>query len=252
MEYKKPYLTFEQQADQLTKRGLGGNRDTLLFALESIGYYRLSGYWHIFHTDNTFHEGTTIEKCHGCFERSREPFVLHYQKKYGEGDKSKLPPIWMMVNAMDFGQMVSMYKGASVKIRADLAGRFGISSRVLESWLLSLNTVRNICAHHGRLWNRELGTKPMLPRDKQWHDPYEIPSNRMFAILVILKYLTDVISPESRWRKRLDELISEYPDIRLTSMGFLEGWEACPLWMMFTEENESAISDEPQASRKPI
>ena len=54
MEYAKPYLSFDQQADQLKQRGMGGSRETLLFALKTVGYYRLSGYWHIFHTDNVF------------------------------------------------------------------------------------------------------------------------------------------------------------------------------------------------------
>ena len=34
---------------------------------------------------------------------------------------------------------------------------FGATDTVFQSWLIALNGVRNICAHHGRLWNRELG-----------------------------------------------------------------------------------------------
>jgi len=32
---------------------------------------------------------------------------------------------------------------------------FGLPHDVLKSWLHSLNYIRNICAPHGRLWNRE-------------------------------------------------------------------------------------------------
>ncbi|WP_349293799.1 Abi family protein [Marinobacter sp. M3C] len=35
---------------------------------------------------------------------------------------------------------------------------------LLQSWLHTLTIVRNICAHHARLWNRELGIKPELPK----------------------------------------------------------------------------------------
>lgn len=293
MEYSKPYLSFEQQADQLTARGLGGCRTTLLDSLSTIGYYRLSGYWYIFHDNDVFHSDATIEKvmriydfdrqfrlvilnalehieiyfrtqlahclaekygpfgylkndglprlkqntfnhfiqrCHDSFERSREPFVLHFQNKYSNGDKKQLPPVWMMVNVMDFGQVVTLYKGAPVEVRQFLAAQFGITARVLESWLLSLNTVRNICAHHGRLWNRTIGTKPSIPNQNVWHIPYDVKPDKMFAILIILQYLLNVISHTSEWRKRLDALMDKYPDIERKSMGFTEGWEQCALW----------------------
>ena len=48
-EYKKPWLTFEEQADLLiVERGLVADRDDLIAHLANVGYYRLSGYWYIF------------------------------------------------------------------------------------------------------------------------------------------------------------------------------------------------------------
>ena len=48
MEYTKPFLTFEQQADLLMNdRGMVADRDDLINHLRDVGYYRLSGYWHI-------------------------------------------------------------------------------------------------------------------------------------------------------------------------------------------------------------
>ncbi len=44
MEYTKPYLSFEQQADKLIERGMQCNRDSLIEHLSDVGYYRLSGY----------------------------------------------------------------------------------------------------------------------------------------------------------------------------------------------------------------
>jgi len=51
-----------------------------------------------------------------------------------------------MVNIMDFGTMLRLYKGSSIEVRNRIANEVGISARVLESWLVTLNTVRNICA----------------------------------------------------------------------------------------------------------
>ncbi|RRJ85565.1 hypothetical protein EG850_12975, partial [Gulosibacter macacae] len=45
--YEKPFLTVEQQIDQIKQRGMKiGSRDDARNALRRIGYYRLSGYWH--------------------------------------------------------------------------------------------------------------------------------------------------------------------------------------------------------------
>ena len=72
-EYKKPWLTFEEQADLLiVERGLVADRDDLIAHLANVGYYRLSGYWFIFkrkpeadkegEKDERFVEGTTFDQ----------------------------------------------------------------------------------------------------------------------------------------------------------------------------------------------
>lgn len=73
MEYSKPWLIFERQADLLiNERGLIADRDCLIAHLADIGYYRLSGYWYNFkrkpvsdedgEKDERFVEGTTFEQ----------------------------------------------------------------------------------------------------------------------------------------------------------------------------------------------
>lgn len=65
MEYTKPFLTFEEQADLLMKdRGMVADRDDLIRHLQDVGYYRLSGYWHIHkkHGSDEFWEGTTFKR----------------------------------------------------------------------------------------------------------------------------------------------------------------------------------------------
>lgn len=65
MEYTKPFLTFEQQADLLMNdRGMVADRDDLINHLRDVGYYRLSGYWHIHKKQGSdeFWEGTTFRR----------------------------------------------------------------------------------------------------------------------------------------------------------------------------------------------
>lgn len=172
-----------------------------------------------------------IGRCKTAYNRSREPFAIHFREKYG--DEHDLPPYWMIVNLMEFGTMLSMYRGASVEIRNEIADRMGVSARVLESWLVALNTTRNICCHHGRLWNRALGTRPKIPNaksDARWHEPFEVRKDNMCGILTILSYLLERIAPNTSWRERLFALLGTRTDEELARMGFYGNWGECPFW----------------------
>lgn len=162
-------------------------------------------------------------------DRSKEAFVKHFKSKYG--DAEPVLPIWTAAEVWSFGTLMTFHRGCHQDIRREVAMRFGVHETVFASWLLTLNTVRNICAHHGRLWNREIGTKPKIP-DKipEWHDPVEVSGDRMFAVLTICKWSLDRIAPQSRWDDRLRALLAASPDIPLVSMGFPEGWEASVIW----------------------
>lgn len=295
MDYTKPSLSYEEQADLVIARGMICDREDLVNHLRDVGYYRLSGYWHGFRReDDMFVEGTCfstvweryafdrqfrllvfdaiervevslrtklayelsreggpfgylspdnlprlkpvqydrfIHTCRDKIERSREPFVEHFLNQYG--DCHDLPPYWMIVNTMDFGQVLTLYRGAPAEVRGGIADELGLSARVLESWLVSLNTVRNICAHHGRLWNRVIGTKPAIPnakRDGRWHEPYAVDPNRVFCIVTILSFLLEKVAPQTKWRDRMLDLFNRYPAVPKEDMGFTSGWQRCPLW----------------------
>lgn len=294
MQYSKPFLTFDEQADLLILRGMTCDRAELINRLHCVDYYRLSGYWYSFKNEQDhFIPGTSfdrvwerytfdrqlrlvvldaiervevyfrtqlayclasdsnpfgyldgtnlprleqqqykkfIAKCKDKHKHSNEQFSIHFKKIYG--DQHELPPYWMLVGMMDFGQVLTLYKGAPPGARNKIANELDIPARVLESWLLALNSVRNICAHHGRLWNRVLGTKPMIPsnNDDRWIVPFKVEANRMFSILTILRYLQDYIFPSSQWRVRLFDLFSRYPDIPKHHIGFTVGWQTCPFW----------------------
>lgn len=164
--------------------------------------------------------------------QSREVFVKHFRDKYG--DSHDRLPIWMTAEIMTFGMLLTMFKGIETTIKQEIASEYRISDWVLESWLRSLNGIRNICAHHGRLWNREIGDKPKIPKGKkhpEWHEPIEIHNNRIFGILTVLKYLINIIAPQSKWPERFLHLLEEYPEIPLIPMGFPENWRDCPIWI---------------------
>lgn len=295
MEYRKRFETYDQLADRLLSRGLQADRYQLVRRLREIGYYRLSGYWHIFkQADGTFVDGTTLERvmdiysfdrllrlktldaieraevylrsniahelasingpfgylnansmpnfspsqytdflsrCRKAFERSREPFALHYREKYA--DSQDLPPYWILVGTLEFGAMFALYRGASNDTRKCISRTFFIEPKVMDSWLVALNTVRNICCHHGRLWNRTLGTRPALPRQKndaRWHEPFAIRADKPIAVLTILSHMLTTVTPDSTWAEEMTRLLETRPESDLSKMGFAEGWRKSPFW----------------------
>lgn len=163
------------------------------------------------------------------YERSGETFVKHFRAAYGADHQC--PPYWVITELMTFGTLLTLFRGSPSAVKKRIATRFGVTHEVFESWLGALNVVRNICAHHGRLWNRELGFKPKIPRkDARWHEPVEVRDDRVFDILTILKYLLDDIAPQSGWTARLEDLHAGYPMVPMRSMGYPDDWRDCPIW----------------------
>ncbi len=173
---------------------------------------------------------------------SKETFAEHFRTKYGK-DHAYMP-IWMATEVMTFGHVLTLYRGSPQNIKRAIAAPLKVHDTVVNSWLLMLNTIRNICAHHGRLWNRSLGVRPMIPvakNDARWHTPVAVRNDRIFGVLTILKHCVDCVAPQSQWPQRLLALLDEYPYIPRGSMGFPSEWKKCPIWTSaFPAENTNA------------
>lgn len=173
---------------------------------------------------------TLIDKIRRESEFSHEDFVAHYQQKYtSETDL----PLWMACELLTFGGTLTLFGGLSTRMKKDVAAEFGLNVPLLGSWLRAINHVRNICAHHSRLWNRELRIRPMLPYKEThpaWHHPVPIPDARLFGVLTVLHFFLRQVAPHSAWKQRLQYLLADYPDVPIRFMGFPDNWEESPLW----------------------
>ncbi|MCZ6804432.1 MAG: Abi family protein [Proteobacteria bacterium] len=171
-------------------------------------------------------------------KRKKEIFVKHYMEKYCE---PRLPPGWVVIEILTFGQLSSMYDClSSAHDKKTIAKNFNTHAELLRSWTQSISYLRNVCAHHSRLWNRELGNAPKIPKDKNnWiqypiviADPNVKPSLRLYMLLAIVEYLLRAINPESSWHERLYELMQKYPNISKAHMGMPENWHDDPFWQL--------------------
>jgi abortive infection bacteriophage resistance protein len=161
-------------------------------------------------------------------KRSREEFVKHFRNKYSD----KFLPLWMAVETMSLGNMITMARNLHRKDKKMFAGRYGVAYKVMDSWLHSLNYIRNVCAHHARLWNRALAIKPKIPEEKHRPDFHAPPflNSRIFVVLTIVQYLLNIADPAHEWDADVVALLDRYPDVPIDQMGFPEGWQELPMW----------------------
>ena len=134
---------------------------------------------------------------------------------------------------MSFGTLHTLFRGLSSNKKKIIAEKYGISDTVLLSWIGSINVIRNICAHHGRMFNRTLGFKPMIPKKRkhpQWHTPVSIDNSKIFSVLTILQYIIKITAPRSEWALRLKRLLTSYGELPPRIMGFPESWEDHEMW----------------------
>ena len=165
--------------------------------------------------------------------RSKERFVTHFKTTY-----SGFPdiPVWVVTEIMSFGALSHMCKGMLKCDKKIIAQRYNLQPLDWVSWLHHLTYVRNLCAHHGRLWDRILSIKPQLPHAKVWQQPYMPGNNRLFTTLMILNYIMvrcpAVVAFATEWRSRVEKLIANPPAVANATqlMGLAANWQTHPLW----------------------
>jgi abortive infection bacteriophage resistance protein len=164
----------------------------------------------------------------------KEDFVKHHAEKYGGR-----MPIWVITEIWDFGLLSKFFAGMRYKDQTFVARRYGLpEAKYLVSWLRAINFVRNVSAHHSRLWNRNMTERPGFPPAKPHHYLHHLADNihaqtRVYGTLCILKFMLDRISPGHAWGRRLVDLSEQFPESELISLeaaGFPTGWSELTLW----------------------
>lgn len=162
-------------------------------------------------------------------DRSSETFIKHFREKYNEPD---LPPIWAACEVMSLGLLSNWYALLRpIALRKRIAKTYELDQQVLESALHHLSYVRNICAHHSRLWNRGMVITLSVPkRPTQLRAAIvDTDDRRLYNSLCLIVYLMDCINPGHHWRKRLQDLFAQH-GADVAAMGFPQGWEQFALW----------------------
>ena len=177
-----------------------------------------------------------IERVKARQAESDEAFVAHFRDKYDDE-----MPIWALTEILELGQLGLLYSGLNSSIATEIATAYGApSKKMMSSWISSLNYVRNVSAHHARLFNRKLVSAPARPTHGQvpllGHLKEAASAKQVFGLynaLAVMAYLLRSIDPDSGWPARVVELIQSFPNsahLTTESMGVPSGWLKLEFW----------------------
>lgn len=177
----------------------------------------------------------TLNTISGEIERSKDTFIVEHKNKYKTD--TRFPSAWKTIEVVSFGVLSKLYGNlkTSVNSKDVIAAELGtVNHTYLPSWLQAITQIRNICAHHGRLWNKNLPGRPKLlsnpPNPWIANVPPVTEHHMLYIHLCCMKYLLNVISPGNHFRHRLAGLLARYPNIDVNALGLKPNWEQEPLW----------------------
>ena len=162
-------------------------------------------------------------------EQSHQSFIAHYFSTY---DDPAMPPCWMIFEVVSFGSVSHCFKFLKSPEVKETCRKFALNHQVLSSWLHSMSYVRNLCAHHSRLWNHRMTIRPVVPADRrvQFNGSQ---NGSIYASLLTMQILLQKIWTNNNWAEQLRALVETSPHLPMAEMGFPENWTARKEWGFF-------------------
>ena len=148
-------------------------------------------------------------------------------------------PVWVAMEICDFGSLAYLFKMMKKVQCNKIAANYNLSNGItLENWIFSIGKIRNISAHHERLWNTTIPRPAPLPNEPNNEYIANIRSagnERVFHYLCIMQFLLITICPNSGWGARLRDHLLAFPTpengkVTIESMGVANDWEGWTLW----------------------
>lgn len=174
---------------------------------------------------------------------SKSDSVKHHAKHY-----SGMFPFWAVAEVLDFRDVSVLYSGLKSRDQRAVAENLDIfidfnvlsdnqksqvqKSHPSASWLEQLVLIRNVCAHHSRLWNRTFnpastsfirtnGNLSLLPPGQ---------NERLFGALQLMSHILRKVAPGTTWPLKILDLVNNAflpnPLVSPPSLGIPASWDA--------------------------
>ena len=171
------------------------------------------------------------------YEKNWQDLSQEYARHGQANHAFPLPtcPTWAIVEVMTFGLLSRWYGDTIKQGRQLIAKHYLLNESVLQSLLRHLTPVRNFCAHHERLWDRDLKTKMKIPRNMgTFSKPASLFNlnqiGRLYNTLVMVAYLTRTITQNKDWIQEFLALMNRHQNIPHNEMGFVPSWQDLAIW----------------------
>jgi abortive infection bacteriophage resistance protein len=176
----------------------------------------------------------TLSSMQAEVSRSKDTFIKEHIKKHK--DDLRFPPAWKTLELTSFGGLSKLYGNLNntVKSKKAIAKELGaVNHTYLPSWLQSITQIRNYCAHHSRLWNKNLPGTPKILNTPPFDWIEDVPKNtqKLYIHLCIMRYMLNIIVPNNSFGIKLSELLKKYPNVDPNALGFTKDWELEKLWI---------------------
>ena len=168
------------------------------------------------------------------FSYSQEIFIKDHKNRFRNIDAEA----WKIMEIASLGTLSKFYKNLKHQLpeKAIIAKEMGLNLHSeLASWLEAITYVRNIIAHHSRLWSRNMVKRPIAALNNpsgEWFNNSltEVQKKKVFLIISTMIYLCNKVTPNHQIKKKILQLVQLNPKIPIYKIGFLNNWKNQPLW----------------------
>ncbi len=134
-------------------------------------------------------------------EKKRTASVNHFYKKYSA---PQLPPCWIIIESLTMGNVSKLFQSLKRSERKKIAKYFQLDELFLTSWLHSLTYIRNLCAHHMRIWDIKLRIKPKITHKISYTANKNSDLN---TLIFMLNYLLKAMNNNKEWENKMQLLL---------------------------------------------
>lgn len=184
-----------------------------------------------------------LDKAEQRFSTGKQEFAIHHMTKYYTSKSfnyKRLPPFWVISEIFTIENLLTVSNNINRNKFTILGGnslnncatQFGFTSYdTLMTHLKCILAMRNISAHHSRIWNRNLQAPGAI--NKNIHKSLKPSSNnRLYSNIVMLRIMCKKQGINDGIGPFFADLIASQPtlDKQKQSMGFPDFWEMDPIW----------------------
>ncbi|MFV8280550.1 Abi family protein [Christiangramia marina] len=180
----------------------------------------------------------TLSNLEEEINRTKDITIKNHLKKHK--DDLRFPPSWKTLEQTSLGSLSKLYgnlRNDKVNSKDLIASEYGaVNHTYLPSWLQSIAQIRNFCAHHTRLWNKnvpgnpKLLSKPPNPWIRSENIPKQHEFPKLYIHLCLMKYLLNVIKPNNKFTEKLLSLFGRFPNVDPEALGMKDNWQQEDLW----------------------